>query len=88
MKIKCALSVCSVFVVIVCLISTSSAGSKAESDETEYFAVFMEGKKVGHAIQSRVVSDGKVTTSEQVSLTISRGGISMTIEMISRVRLL
>jgi len=82
MKIKCALNVCLVFAVITCLFSTSFAGSNAESDEKEYFAVFMEGKKVGHAIQSRAVSDEKVTTSEQVSLTISRGGVSMTIEMI------
>jgi hypothetical protein len=81
MKIKYALSVCSVFAVIACLISTRLASSKAESDDTEYFAVFMEEKKVGHAIQSRVVSDEKVTTSEQVSLTISRGGISMTVEI-------
>jgi hypothetical protein len=82
MKIKRTLSVCSIVAVITCLFSTSFAGSNAELDEKEYFAVFMEGKKVGHAIQSRVVSDGKVTTSEQVSLTISRGGVSMTIEMI------
>ena len=81
MKIKYALSVCSVFAVIACLTSTSSAGSMAVSDETEYLAVFMEGKKVGHAIGSRVVSGDKVTTTEQVSITISRGGISMTIEM-------
>jgi hypothetical protein len=82
MKIKRTLSVCSIVAVITCLFSTSFAGSNAELDEKEYFAVFMEGKKVGHAIQSRVVSDGKVTTSEQVNLTISRGGVSMTIEMI------
>jgi len=81
MEIKHALNVFLVFAVITCLFSTSFAGSKADSNETEYLAVFMENKKIGHAIQSRVVSDEKVTTSEQVSLTISRGGISMTIEM-------
>ena len=81
MKIKCALSVCLVLAVIVCLTCPSHAGSKAVADETEYLAVFMEGKKVGHAIQSRIVSEGKVTTSEEVSITISRGGISMTVEM-------
>ena len=81
MKIKYALSVCFVFAVIACLISTSSAGSKADSDEAEYLAVFMEGKKVGHAVETRTVSGDKVTTTEQVSITISRGGISMTIEM-------
>jgi len=50
------------------------------SDETEYFAVFMEGKKVGHAIQSRVVADENVTTSEKVSITISRADIPVTID--------
>ncbi|MHC4308965.1 MAG: hypothetical protein ACYSSN_03390, partial [Planctomycetota bacterium] len=54
---------------------------EAASDETEYFAVFMEGKKVGHAIQTRVVEDEKVTTSEEVSITISRADIPVTIKM-------
>ena len=81
MKIKCALSVCCIFAVIACLTCPSPAGSKAIADETEYLAIFMEGKKVGHAIQSRVVSGNKVTTSEDVSITISRGGFSMTVEM-------
>jgi hypothetical protein len=81
MKIKYALNIFSIFVVIACLISTSSAGSKSESDEMEYLAVFMEGKKVGYAIESRTISGDKVTSSEQVSITISRGGISITIEM-------
>jgi hypothetical protein len=54
---------------------------EAESGETEYFAVFMEGKKVGHAIQSRVVDDEKVTTSEEASITISRAAVPVTIKM-------
>ena len=81
MKIKYALNVCFVFAVIACLTCTSSASSKAVSDETEYLAIFMDGKKVGYAIETRAVSGDKVTTTEQVSITISRGGISMTIEM-------
>jgi hypothetical protein len=54
---------------------------EATSDEIEYFAVFMEGKKVGHAIQSRVVDDEKVTTSEEVSITISRSAVPITMNM-------
>ena len=77
MKIKYAQNFCRIFAVITCLISTSLA----ESDEAEYLAVFMEGKKIGHAVETRTVSGEKVTTTEQVSITISRGGISMTIEM-------
>ena len=51
------------------------------SGETEYFAVFMEGKKVGYAIQRRVVDDDKVTTSEEASITISRAEVPVTIKM-------
>ena len=50
------------------------------SQETEYFAVFLEGKKVGHAIQTRIVQDNKVTTSEEVSMTISRFGIPIKVD--------
>jgi hypothetical protein len=81
MKMKYVRSVCLIFAAIACLISTTLAGSKAESDETEYLAVFMEGKKIGYALESRAVSGDKVTSTEQVVITISRGGISMTIEM-------
>jgi hypothetical protein len=81
MKIKYGLSVCLIFTVIACLVPSTLAGSMADSDEMEYLAVFMEGKKVGHAVETRTVSGDKVTSSEQVSITISRGGISVTIEM-------
>jgi hypothetical protein len=40
----------------------------------------MEGKKVGHAVQTRVVADGKVTSSEKVRLTVSRASIAVTVE--------
>ncbi len=50
--------------------------------ETDYLAVFMEGKKVGHSVHTRSVEGGRVTTSEKVSITISRVGIPVTIEMI------
>lgn len=58
-----------------------TCSSKARSEDVEYFAVFMEGKKVGHAIQSRVITDGKVTTTVEVSITLSRANTPITIEM-------
>ncbi len=57
------------------------APAKTTLDETEYFAVFMEGKKVGYAIQSRSELGGKVSTSEEVSITINRMGIPVTVRM-------
>jgi len=49
--------------------------------EKEYLAVFMEGKKVGYGIHTRAVADGKVTTTEEVSITISRMGMPITVKM-------
>jgi len=75
-------------IVCVCLMLTAPAAVKAGADkvqesETEYFAVFMEGKKAGYAMNERTVSDGKVTTITEVSLTINRAGIPLTVNMTS-----
>jgi len=65
----------------VCLAALTAIGhTESAPDETEYFAVFMEGKKIGHAIQKRVVADDKVATSEKVNITINRLGIPVTID--------
>ncbi len=50
-------------------------------EETEYYALLMDGKKVGHAIHTRAVQEGKVTTVDDVSVTISRLGIPVTVAM-------
>ena len=53
---------------------------EAAVEETEHFAVFIESKKVGYAIQSRVVADGNVTTSQKVSITMSRDNVPVTVK--------
>jgi len=50
-------------------------------EEIEYSAVFMQGKKVGHAVHTRKVEGDKVSTSEDVSITISRVGVPLTVKM-------
>ena len=62
---------------IACILLAVSAVCVA--DEPEYLAIFMQGKKVGHAVQTRTVADDRVTTTEHVSITISRGGAPVTI---------
>jgi len=64
-----------------CETKTNAALKKPPLLEKEYFAVFMQGKKVGYAVQSRRVTAAKVTTTEKVSMTISRLNIpvSMTV---------
>ena len=54
--------------------------SEAQGDETEYFALFMEGKKVGYAIQRREVEGEKVTTSVELKITLSRTGIPVSVQ--------
>jgi hypothetical protein len=80
MRIISFLYICLILAAGSQLVFAGSTESKTDSGSAEYFAVFMEGKKVGHAIQSRVVSEGKVTTSERVSITISRTGIAVTVK--------
>ena len=63
----------------MCLVLAVAGSPEIVSGETEYFAVFMEGKKVGYAIQSRTAADKKVTTTEKVSMTISRLNVPITI---------
>ncbi len=56
----------------VCLILAAAGVNNAKSEEPEYYAVFTEGKKIGHAIRSRVVAEGKVTTTQETSMMVSR----------------
>ena len=66
--------------IVACLLATICSPAPAE-EETEYFALFMQGKKVGHAVHTRRVEGNKVTTSEDVSITLSRVGMPVTVEM-------
>ncbi len=68
------------YLVALCLMGAICIPAFAET-QTEYLAVFMDGKKVGHAVNTRIVEGGKVTTSDDVSMTISRIGIPVTIQM-------
>jgi len=54
--------------------------SEDQGEETEYFALFMEGKKVGYAIQRREVEGEKVTTSVDLKITLSRTGIPVSVQ--------
>ena len=65
---------------VACEKQAGPAGKVSPAEETDYFAVFMEGKKVGHAVQTRAVADGKVTSSEKVRITVSRASIAVTVE--------
>lgn len=61
-------------------VSVKAGSEQAQPEETEYFAVFMEGKKVGYAIQNRAVAGNKVTTSVDLKITLSRIGVSVSVQ--------
>ncbi len=67
------------YLIVMCLVLLLPCLPAIASTQTEYFAVFMEGKKIGYAIQSRVAADGKVTTSEEVNIQVSRDGVPVSI---------
>jgi hypothetical protein len=46
----------------------------AQTDNVEYYAVFVDGTKVGHGINSRVVTGERVTTTETADMTLTRMG--------------
>jgi len=51
----------------------------ADQPTEQWFALYMEGGKIGHATHSRTPNpNGTVTTTEQVEMTIGRGGMSIT----------
>jgi hypothetical protein len=45
-----------------------------QTDDVEYYAVFVDGTKVGHGIHSRVVTGERVTTTETADMTLNRMG--------------
>jgi hypothetical protein len=81
MKIRYVLISFFLFTIVVGWPGAVSADSQAVSDETEYFAVFLQGKKVGYTIQDRVVEDDKVTTSINTKMTVIRFGVSVSFKI-------
>ena len=45
-----------------------------QNDNFEYYAVLVDGMKVGHAIRSRVAAGNQVTTTETANMTLNRMG--------------
>jgi hypothetical protein len=45
-----------------------------QTDDVEYYAVFVDGTKVGHAIHSRIVTGEQVTTTETADMALNRMG--------------
>jgi hypothetical protein len=75
LAMRTCLLICATFIFL--LACPAAAGT-----ETEYFAVFMEGQKAGHTTIARQVSGDKVTTTQSVTLTMSRADVPLSLNMI------
>ncbi|MHC4292392.1 MAG: transglutaminase-like domain-containing protein [Planctomycetota bacterium] len=65
-------------IVAIGLFAAMISLSVAET-ETDYLAILLQGKKVGHAVHTRRVENSKVTTTESFSMTLGRGGQAVTV---------
>lgn len=63
----------------ICLFLAITAATIAKASEVEYYAILMEGSKIGHVQHTRVVEGDTVTTSEDMTMSITRGPVSITI---------
>ena len=65
-----------VFTVCLFIVAAPIVVSEAS---TTYKSSMMEEQKVGHAVHTRIIEDGKVITTDSVSMTLGRGGQAVTI---------
>jgi hypothetical protein len=61
------------------LCSALSCSQAAPAKSQQFFAVYMQGRKTGHAIRTREVKNHKVESTEEVAITINRGAVSVSI---------
>jgi len=65
----------------LCFTVSVQAAEKKKTDETYYFAAYMDGKKMGHVTHTRTEKDSRVTNSEHIIFTIKRADVAMTISV-------
>ncbi len=72
------------FVVFCALLLLAAATLRADNvqTETEYYAVLVDGQKMGHAIFTRQAAEGIVSTTEELNLVIARGEITMAVSSV------
>ncbi|MCJ7692042.1 MAG: transglutaminase-like domain-containing protein [Sedimentisphaerales bacterium] len=59
----------------------SSGVVLGDEREEEYYAIFVDGKKIGHSVLNRSVTGEEVTTTQDMNMSIVRAGVSLPIVM-------
>lgn len=66
--------------IVSAVLAGGAPAASPVAPEVEYFGLFFDGKKLGYALESRLVEKTQVTTTNTMVLTIRRGGVAITIE--------
>lgn len=61
---------------VLCLLT---AAADAGPTQTRYMVILMQGRKIGHVVQTRSVENSHVITTEEAALTVGRGGQPVTV---------
>ena len=72
------------FVLTLYIFAVAAVGLCAETTEIEYYAIRMDGKKIGHVVESRRIKDNVVTTTVDTTMTLARGNIAITVTIIEK----
>jgi hypothetical protein len=67
-------------IIVIAIILMQSSGFAAQADGVQYYAVIMDGVKVGYATHGRIVTNGQVKTTDFVDMTLNRMGVSMNVK--------
>ncbi len=70
------------FLIICCAVLLLTNWCAAGEGETEYYAVFLEGAKIGYNVHTRSVDGKRVTTTEEMIVTMGRGATAVTMQMV------
>jgi len=63
----------------IMLSAATAAAQSKYPPRTQYMAVMMDGKKVGHSVATFKIDKGKALTNVKMTMTLSRGGMAMTV---------
>jgi hypothetical protein len=67
-------------IIVIAAILIQSSAYAAQADGIQYYAVIMDGAKVGYATHSRIVTNSQVKTTDFVDMTLNRMGVSMNLK--------
>lgn len=70
------------FLITCCAVFLLTNWCGAKEGETEYYAVFLEGKKIGYNVHTRSVDGKRVTTTDETTMTMGRGATAITVQMV------